>query len=265
LIAAVHPENTFYNLFKNAIDSFLMRTRKAFTLLELLVVVAIIALLAGILLPSLARVRYVVRLSVCSSNLHQLGLAVATYSNSCKTIPHGPDVQPLPPSLEANDGTLATNQVWTGPQEPTSQTMSLGLLLNREMKNPELLYCPGDDSTDPEEELAKIKENSPAPVFGSFLYRQLQETDGPGRLNQLGKNSEDRQVRALAMDMNALFTFDAAMYRTNHKGKKINILYNDLSVKTELNGKQQYSLRDQDIFDLEGRRAEILRTADTTY
>ncbi len=242
-----------------------MHISKAFTLLEVLVVVAIIALLVAILIPSLAHTRFVVRIGICRNNLHQLGLAVATYSNIYKVIPHGPDVQPIPPSLEGNDGTLATNQIWTGPQQPANRTMAFGLLLHKEMTIPEVLYCPGDDSSDPEKELAKIKQQSPSPAFCSYLYRQLQEIDGPGRLNQLGKNSADRQARALAMDVNALFTFDQSLYRTNHKAKKVNLLYNDLSVQTLLNGENQFSLRDQDIRDLEGRRAEILRHADASY
>lgn len=56
-----------------------MRTR-AFTLIELLVVVSIIAVLVGILLPTLGRARLAARSAVCLSNMRQLQVASLMYS-----------------------------------------------------------------------------------------------------------------------------------------------------------------------------------------
>lgn len=52
----------------------------AFTLIEVLVVVAIIALLIAILLPSLSRARAQARNAVCLNNLKQVGLAMHQYA-----------------------------------------------------------------------------------------------------------------------------------------------------------------------------------------
>jgi len=52
---------------------------KAFTLIEVLVVVAIIALLVAILMPSLKRVRDQARRAACASNLHQIGNGLVAY------------------------------------------------------------------------------------------------------------------------------------------------------------------------------------------
>lgn len=56
-------------------------TRKhGFTLIELLIVIAIIAILAGLLFPVLAQAREKGRSAVCQSNLKQLSLAVLMYA-----------------------------------------------------------------------------------------------------------------------------------------------------------------------------------------
>ncbi|HSV27765.1 MAG TPA: type II secretion system protein [Sedimentisphaerales bacterium] len=57
-----------------------MMTRRAFTLVELLVVVAIIAVLLSILLPSLANVKHLARRVQCSSRLRGIGQAVTLYA-----------------------------------------------------------------------------------------------------------------------------------------------------------------------------------------
>lgn len=56
----------------------------AFTLIEVLVVVAIIALLVAILLPSLNKARQQARNAVCLSNLHQIGVGCSIYASESR-------------------------------------------------------------------------------------------------------------------------------------------------------------------------------------
>jgi prepilin-type N-terminal cleavage/methylation domain-containing protein len=66
---------------------------RAFTLMELLVVVAVVALLVAILLPSLARVREQAKTLSCKSNMYQIGRAVAVFAGEhdgrCVGYAHG--------------------------------------------------------------------------------------------------------------------------------------------------------------------------------
>ncbi|MEA2711684.1 MAG: hypothetical protein QOF78_4285 [Phycisphaerales bacterium] len=58
--------------------------RGAFTLVELLVVIGIIAVLVGILLPTLRRARESANKAHCLSNLHQIGVYLQMYQNQFK-------------------------------------------------------------------------------------------------------------------------------------------------------------------------------------
>jgi len=57
-----------------------MKTERGFTLIELLVVIAVIAVLMGILLPSLSMARMHAKRVVSTSNLRQIGLAMELYT-----------------------------------------------------------------------------------------------------------------------------------------------------------------------------------------
>ena len=58
-----------------------MRSRRGFTLIEFLVVIAIIAILAAILFPVFVRAKQRAQTATCQSNLKQIGVAIKQYLN----------------------------------------------------------------------------------------------------------------------------------------------------------------------------------------
>jgi len=223
-----------------------MRARLAgqhdgFTLVELLIVLAVISLLTAILLPALGTARSAARLAACGGNLRQIGIGIHAYAgDNGGFVPRGPDPRH---AYDFSSNQMATNQIWSGegtPDFPVTHPrvyFGLGQLLRTTCRAEEVFYCPADDNFNQQEEVPRI--GSDAPAYASYLYRELDQLPAEaarGLLDRLGSNRFGDvliRVETLALDTNSL---GPGPYRhTNHGARWTNVLSRDGAVRRYAN------------------------------
>jgi prepilin-type N-terminal cleavage/methylation domain-containing protein len=117
--------------------------RRAFTLIELLVVIGIIAILVGILLPTLSRARESAKKTACLSNLRQLGDSFRLYAAGNK------DAMPIGAVGNNNLATLEKQFSYVVKWDNGSAVtmLSMGHLAFAGLaKSPKTYYCPSEES-----------------------------------------------------------------------------------------------------------------------
>lgn len=128
-----------------------LRRRAAFTLIELLIVIAIVAILAGLLLPALSRAKQKAYAIHCLNNKKQLQLAWLLYpvDYDDKLVPHGLNI-PIPPQPELG---LWWAQGFLNYDGGNSDNTNILYLVDPQYaklgpysKDPALYRCPSDKS-----------------------------------------------------------------------------------------------------------------------
>jgi prepilin-type N-terminal cleavage/methylation domain-containing protein len=129
-------------------NRFLNSRRSAFTLVELLVVIGIIALLIAILLPSLHKARETAIRTACASNLRQIHSGVVMYANENRGW--------LPQRYEVKKRVLTAADIALGSKVNTLEE-GIQTVLERYIGK-QIFLCPADSGD----------ASNPQPVFERF-------------------------------------------------------------------------------------------------
>ena len=144
--------------------------RRGFSLVDILVSIAVMAVLIGILLPSVSRVRESARRVICQSNMKQVGLGIAMYAED-----HG---SLIPPSVYGSHANYE--------QRPTEMMQlhlgggiadnweSLGwLMLDGHISAEGVFYCPSHAGHHAQEIYDDLWRNLGSEIVGNYNYRPV--------------------------------------------------------------------------------------------
>lgn len=253
-----------------------LRRRDGFTLVELLVVMAIIALLAALIVPCVATAASAGRRAACLNNLRQIGIAIQSYSAEFEgRIPYGPTAPPFTSPSSFYPSTGAPTSLLS---LQNGKPVGLGLLLASHLASqPRVLFCPGaDQPLDAGTELSRVGISQSQ---GSYYYRhgsnpRLFDSPAapppqPTRLEDPGLNRLGQPLRALALDTQFLSPPDLITFnvrpRTHHRQSVVNVLFTDGHAVSRPNRNARYTvdLRDYgDIREAFDRILGVLERAD---
>jgi prepilin-type N-terminal cleavage/methylation domain-containing protein/prepilin-type processing-associated H-X9-DG protein len=127
--------------------------RRAFTLVEVLVVIAIIGILVALLLPAVQASREAARRTGCTNNLKQVGLALLNFEGIHKTFPSGYVSQ-----FDGNGNDTGPGWGWASMILPQLEEGAIYRVINFDLPiehpsnsvrvaNVSVFFCPSDDAS----------------------------------------------------------------------------------------------------------------------
>jgi competence protein ComGC len=158
------------------------RRRAAFTLVELLVVIAVTVLLISILLPSFGRAREDARRTVCVANLKHIGVGLLTYANVNND--RGPQVmaainKKAPRTLLSVPGAM----------------VNLGMTIPSEVPEPALFKCPSQREWNYKTDPAGFREELVGSSYAYAVHLPAAESPRIARMRHLAMVTDDFTVR----------------------------------------------------------------------
>ena len=146
-------------------------------MIELLVVIAIIALLMAILMPALSRVREAAKRAVCSSQVKQIGTAMAAYTsdNESRMPVYNSNNTKANPYLLIHSYALYRSESLYVDSDGKLLPMKLAVLYEgKYIADPKVFYCPSNMNP-----LYKFESYNDPPPWGT-LPQDFNASDGQG-------------------------------------------------------------------------------------
>lgn len=204
------------------------RSKQGFTLIEVLVVLAVISILFAILLPVFASVRARSRQTACASNLRQIGTAIFLYAQDYD--------QRMP---YAGDPTDRYTNVWQfkddgGQAEEARRLPALTAVLNPYIKNAQLWHCPADTGFDYVDCAGPVylpTHPSSYAVFGTSYYYRTEAGLGRKMVDLVGYEDVAPYSQHSSAEINLLMDGTGAWHGSN-TGFRYNTLMADGHIAT---------------------------------
>jgi len=203
--------------------------KRAFTLIELLVVVAIITLLVGILMPSLAKAKQLAKDVQCGVQLRNIGLAWQTYlTDSNETFP--PWTKNMWWFYGGKEPAIATNPLWVLQYRPLNPYIGMEI---KSQPVAEVFRCPV------QREIPNVTNGySVFDYYGNsymltsmllYNYDPNAADLGVSRINHIGDIKIDPARMVLAGDCQWYYAVENAQWDANFHNRqdKMNIVYLD--------------------------------------
>lgn len=178
-----------------------MTRRRGFTLVEIVVVLAIVMLLAALLLPVLNSARVKGRQAACASNLRQLGLAVTMYTQDYDSLfPRGGD----PTDINTNAWQNAFNGQFA---QDVKELRPLPIVMQPYVKSQDIWRCPADTGFDVAETGSGVPLNARPTSYDAFgtSYFYRTELTLRRKIDLVGFERKPPHTQHGPSDINVLF------------------------------------------------------------